>query len=441
MMARIVYVGDNRNRYNFGCRATSTALSQIISHNHEIVGRIYGNYKNSDTEKVFFVEFLPAFIYRLLGKMKHWEWIKKWFVLTIHIIKRTRVCFSKFDFIGYDFDKSIENLIKCLPANSVLGELDLRQYDFDCLVVNGEGSFIFSSIPWREAMVEAMLMYWAKRMKKKVFYMNGMFSQKPGEQLNIETINNYRKLFELIDFVGVREYRSLAFAKKYFPNAKIYLYPDALFTWYKYINDEHKIIDGKYYVGFSQATDSSFSEYDFSIPYICISGSSLYRGAKSESDVVKHFVKLVKAVEENIRYRVYLVEACDGDKCLSEVGKQCRVSVVPKDTPILAVGKILANAQVYITGRYHPAILASLGGTPCVFLDCNSHKNLSLQEILEYENPHEYKVLSSNKEIESIIDEAKAFINEGEALRVKIKERTAVLNDKAEKMRYVLKND
>lgn len=42
---KIIYVGDNRNRGNFGCRATSTALSQIIEQEHEIVGTVWKVYK------------------------------------------------------------------------------------------------------------------------------------------------------------------------------------------------------------------------------------------------------------------------------------------------------------------------------------------------------------------------------------------------------------
>lgn len=51
---RIVYVGDNRNRGNFGCRATSTALSQMIEGKHTIVGTVSGKYTNRDTENLFF---------------------------------------------------------------------------------------------------------------------------------------------------------------------------------------------------------------------------------------------------------------------------------------------------------------------------------------------------------------------------------------------------
>ncbi len=40
---KIIYIGDNRNRGNYGCRATSTALSMLVSHNNKIVGRVKGD--------------------------------------------------------------------------------------------------------------------------------------------------------------------------------------------------------------------------------------------------------------------------------------------------------------------------------------------------------------------------------------------------------------
>ena len=70
---KIVYVGDNRNRGNFGCRATSTALSQIISKDNEIVGRIYGKYTNVDTGELFFYQHFPAWIYKTVSKFKYWK--------------------------------------------------------------------------------------------------------------------------------------------------------------------------------------------------------------------------------------------------------------------------------------------------------------------------------------------------------------------------------
>ena len=167
---RIVYVGDNRNRGNFGCRGTSTALSQLLTINNEIVGRISGKFTNWDTGKY------------ILFRVRNNLFIQKWLCIntgntkgncgTIYFVLRAEeenFLLGKHDFLSLDFDKSIDNLINCLPANPNLQEFDLRQYDFDALVVNGEGSFIFSTPEsiWRESIIEAMEMYWALNLEKK----------------------------------------------------------------------------------------------------------------------------------------------------------------------------------------------------------------------------------------------------------------------------------
>ena len=68
---KIVYVGDNRNRGNYGCRGTSTALSQLISQNNEIVGRISGKYTNQDTGELYFKRGLSARQYQKLSQRKY----------------------------------------------------------------------------------------------------------------------------------------------------------------------------------------------------------------------------------------------------------------------------------------------------------------------------------------------------------------------------------
>ena len=60
----IVYVGDNRNRGNFGCRATSTALSQLVGSENTIVGRVTGRYTHENNGNLFFVNCFPGKILR-----------------------------------------------------------------------------------------------------------------------------------------------------------------------------------------------------------------------------------------------------------------------------------------------------------------------------------------------------------------------------------------
>lgn len=428
---KVVYVGDNRNRGNFGCRATSTALSQMISNHNEIVGVVSGRYTNFDNGELFFYQYYPKFLYNKLGKFKYWEPLKTGFYLFARMIKRHNYFFSNFDFIDYDLDKSIENLIKCLPANPNLKEFDLRQYDFDALVVNGEGSFIFATPPWRECMIELMLMHWALRMGKKVYYLNGMLSDDPYTERNMKTINITKEIFSKCEVVQIREYESLKYAKQFFNNSKVELRPDALFTWYGYINDGFAISNGRYFMGPSGAFDTTFNDYDFTKDYICVAGSSSLTLATKDNDlIIRTYCNLVNSLKE-LGKVIYLVEVCEGDMFLRDVALKTNTNLIPIDTPIIAAGKILANARAFVSGRYHPAILSSLGGTPCVFMSSNSHKTRSLQELLSYKNIKEYAVLPNAEEISEIVNDTKELIGMGNTLREEIKAKAKALNEEA----------
>ena len=122
-----------------------------------------------------------------------------------------------------------------------------------------------------------------------------------------------------------------------------------------------------------------------------------------------------------------------------DVAKKTSTPIITVDTPILTAGKILANATVYITGRYHPSILASLGGTPCVFMGSNSHKNYSLQETLGYENPHEYNAIPDDNEIKKILNETRIILSEGKERRIKLQETTKELSEFAKEIGSLLK--
>lgn len=437
----IVYVGDNRNRGNFGCRATSTALAQIIEKNNKIVGTVTGRFTNNDTGELFYYKYLPSWLYKWVGKLSSWRYFKPAFYMLFRMIRKGRqYIFSNFDYLEYDLDACIDNFIKCLPANQHLKEFDLRQYDFDALVVNGEGSFIFRVPAWRESINEAMLMHWAMKLGKKVFYMNGMLSDDPFTERNQEVVSLVKPIFENANIVGVREAYSEKFAHENFPNANVKFYPDALFTWYDYINDDFTISNGRYVMGMSGADNKSFIDFDFTKPYICVSGSSSIGKATNDiNTAIDIYSHLVNSLKNRLEQSVFLVEVCEGDSFLREVSRKTNTGLISIDTPILAAAKILANADAYVSGRYHPAILASQGGTPCIFMSSNSHKTKSLQELLEYEFVHEYYVLPSDSEIKEMVEKTYESIAAGKSLRDKIQKRCLKLKEMALKMELNLR--
>lgn len=145
----------------------------------------------------------------------------------------------------------------------------------------------------------------------------------------------------------------------------------------------------------------------------------------------------MKELRANYNGNIFLIQVCEGDTFLKEVSKKTSVPLISMETPIIAAAKILANAQAYVSGRYHPAIMASLGGTPCVFMGSNSHKTWSLQALLEYDKIMEYDSVPSAEEIKKIVADTIKIIGDLE-LRDKIKHRAKSLADEAMQMKNLI---
>lgn len=442
---KVLYVSDNRVRGNFGCRATSTALSQLIRNKHEITGVITGRYTNADTNLLFFCKWFPTWIYKIVGKYRERSYIIR--KLTYRFVYKLSNRFSSHylagpcDYLSLDFEQSINNLKVCLPANPFLEEFNLDNYDFDAMVVNGEGSFIFSTPEWRwrEALTLGMLMYWAQKKEKKVYFLNAMFSDDTTTARNYKMLDVMNRVLSKCTVVSVREKSSSNYAQKYLPDVKPIIIPDALFSWYPLINDSHRVTNGKYYIPHVEERDELYEILDFTKPYICIAGSSSSLVGEHIETAIPAYIQLTKRVKETFNCPVFLVEVCEGDSFLRQVSVHTSTPLISIETPLVAAGKILANAQAFISGRYHPAILASLGGTPCVFMGSNSHKTYSLQELLQYPNIMEYNAVPSDEEIEQILKMTMNYLQEGEQRRDIIRHRCAMLYKEAEKIQDIVR--
>ena len=150
--------------------------------------------------------------------------------------------------------------------------------------------------------------------------------------------------------------------------------------------------------------------------------------------------KLVDAIAE-LGYRVYLTENDSPDSFLHLVAREKGIGLIPVNTPILTCGSVLAHARLFISGRYHPSIFASLGGTPCIFLSSHAHKMRSIARVLEYENSVEFSSFPSDREIAEIVSTARSYLNQGERLRTRIREVSKARCDEAMRLPGYLKQD
>jgi polysaccharide pyruvyl transferase WcaK-like protein len=410
----LLYVGDNRNRANWGCRATSIALRQLLDKNFKVNKVIYGNYVAFDMKaglgnEIFFPEKVYRKIINLVFKQNTEPQIFQ---------KLLQFSENRNDYLTLDCKKNLQNFLKYQGKNENIDFLYNAVLECNSIVINSEGSFIFSNPPRRDTLFFLLLADLANHLGKKIYFVNGMISDCPRTGHNATIFEYTTQKFIESSFVSLRDKRSFNVLKSANLNINCNYIPDALFSWYRYFQyyQYPKIINGDFLIPYPE-NESYFGKLDFSEPYICVGGSSL--AAWDQKKAIPIYVELINTLK-NIGINIVLVECCDGDRFLQEVALNTNIPIVPLQTPILMGATVLANAQIFISGRYHPSIMASLGGTPCIFLGSNSHKTRSLQEVLEYENVVEFSAYPSLQECQEILKMAQAVLEKGQERRNEI---------------------
>jgi polysaccharide pyruvyl transferase WcaK-like protein len=317
------------------------------------------------------------------------------------------------DFIDEDVRKSLRNFRLFSKVYPELRSFERRLQECDSLVINGEGTLILGNPSSRDALFLIFAIAIAKEIGKSVYLLNAMICGCPYTGLNPKVSAELGRLLGEIELVGCRDHESLQFVRDLSPDANARFIPDALFTWgtrfRKAAQSVPELLDA--YV----SPITALNGYDFPLdqPYVCVSGSSsAWRdGAKAGAS----YLELIQSLQKDVCRNVVVVETCDGDGFLRGIAESTGATFFAKDSPAIALGGILSGAKAYITGRYHPAIMASAGGTPCLFMSSNSHKTRSIQGVLRYDSIHEYSSSPRTDEIRSICESVSSLIrNEGE---------------------------
>ncbi len=432
---KIIYFANNIVRENFGCRATSTALRQLLEKNNEIIADITGEITHENgAYNLFYSPLIKN--YRLFSNIHNKKLIfKVWRKAARFINKNNKP--SRYDFIDYNPEKSYKNLIKCLPANPQYSDYDLRKYDFDAIVINGEGTMIMSAPPRRDTFIYLMMAKWALDLNKKVYFVNTMLSDSTIGSQNKTMIKYTNDVLSKCTFVSVRDPYSLEYAHKYLSDVNAEYISDALFTWNKYLNPDLLKNSIDYFIPFGQEFKSNtLSGINFTKPYIVISGNSLV--INNPNKAIDCYTKLVNFLKNRLDIQLVLLQVCSGDGFLKTVSKNTGVPCIPVEIPVIYGLNILAGASLYLSGRFHPSIMASLGGTPCVFQNSNSHKTNSLQQMLNYKECSVYSAFPEEKEFESILNEINSKINNKELIE-SIKKTVKELNSLSASLADIIK--
>lgn len=411
---KLLLVDDNRDVLNWGCRATSISLSRILRKLTSIEIEETIDKRTVDTKipiGLSFFERRGIWRFRRLAlKLSS----RKTFLEFV-----PRMLNIQNDFVTLDPTRSVANLLRYRRSDARLHSIYEKVRTADLIVINGEGSMIFTTPPRRDMLFQLMIIELAvSYFQKPVFYFNAMISDCPVHGRNQEAAKVVADTLLKCEAVALRDFHSIRICREINDKVNCSFVPDALFSWFGYMQGSQSQLptDGDFLIPFPER-DQFFGRFDFHKPYICVGGSSL--AAWKPDYAIGPYCKLVERLK-TLGASMYLVETCTGDHFLREVSARTGVPIVPVNVPILMGGAILANSRLFVSGRYHPSILASLGGTPCIFLGSNSHKTRSLQEVLGYDEVKEFSAVPKQEEVDQILIKAKDLLEAGEKLRRRI---------------------
>jgi polysaccharide pyruvyl transferase WcaK-like protein len=408
------FVGDNRTNVNWG-RAASIALRELLSREFEICGCVTGDFFDLSIAQAGLVGTLtPARFYGLVRRA--WR-------------DRTRPPFSWWmrlerlygakDFIAEEPAESVDNLIAHKQKYWSLTQIYQQASEADVVIVDGDGDIVFSTPPRRQTLFLLAMIELGLRLKKPVFLVNSMISDCATSGRNLKTMATMRALLERCEGAFLRDAESYEYVRTEMPAVKAQLIPDSLFAWLPRFAspNSHPPADGDFILPYPES-EEYWGKLDFSKPYICIGGGAL---AGSNPDrAAQTYGKLVDAILQ-LGLQVCLTENDTPDSFLRRIAKDKGIGLVPVNTPIVAAAAVLAHARLFISGRYHPSIMASLGGTPCIFLGSHAHKMESLARLLEYGDRGQFGGFPSDQEIAAIVSLAEDYLAQGESLRERIR--------------------
>jgi len=410
---KILLVGDHRDAMNWGGRGQSIALAQLLGRRFQIASDIAGETVGDYGAQGCHVgTMLPYKHFRFLRNNRSKFKPIDWYV-------RLEEALGARDFVTDDPVETAADLIRYRSKNPVLAEIYEKMVAVDLVVINGEGSGVFSTPFRRDFFFQLAMIELAVKLGKKAVHVNGIISDCPFTGRNTADVAAARVTLKKCNAVLVRDPESLEYVRKEMPEVTVDYAPDALFTWYPIYERFGACVppNGDLVIPPIEKSEY-FGKLDFSKPYICIGGSSW--AAQFQDQAIDHYLRLLEGVRR-LGLSVYLTQNCGGDRFMQEVARVSGSGLVPWNTPIMMAGAILANARAFISGRFHATIFASLGGTPCIFLDAHSHKMASLQRTLEYEFRKPFPALPAAGDIDEIAALAKQYVAEGDSRRRNLK--------------------
>jgi len=412
---KILFSGDTSNRTNWGCRATTESLREVLSRN----GEIYYTVDTSNFDKHISKQYLherPTYWYgndhlstRPPFPRKH--------PTTLDIVDRFQVAISS-RLKPTQLHKRITKREDIIRESKRIARrrCPLMQAidECDAVIINGEGAFIPTG--FRAGLHHLTLAY-----------LSSVICKKPTAIVNHTCDISHPLLYELVELVypqleniAVREacsYRALS--RLLGSESNLSLIPDTVFTMRPCSQELWLTLNEQ--AGYFSAAPTLATNKTTLEGRICIGGSAEFRfNPDKRIDLISTYTELCTRLKRIAPLVLISIEHQE-QSFMEHVAHRTGVPLVHCTTPVQQGLDILGNSLLYVGGRWHSAIKAAAGGTPSVLFGTNSdYKTKGFNELLDFETTG-VPFNDLPERTEDVKQEAEKKINQGKELRTRTK--------------------
>lgn len=426
---KIYFVCDTSDNSNWGCRATTNALRKMIEKcgaeiSHTLYLKRMSTMDGYVQRRSRTIGYAISFAIQLAHKRPDIP-----FHATLNFIEQI---WNKFTDIGDTVPKyffEFEPFAKKVLAGNILKPERQALEGCDLVVINGEGGIYDRQ---RKGRMMLFIAYLAKQyFRKPCILINHTADIHDPVMAEMAA-----HVYPLLDDVIFREPFSANACSSFLMGKINIMGADAAFT-YRPLTDPVWAPIAAREGYFSIWPDSSVG-FDPRKPYVCVGGSSIYlRPDRPAYDPVPGFINLCRMLQEQVAPVVLTAPCYTDERIFRPIAQKLNLPLIALSTPTQQAVDILGNARAYVSGRWHPSIFALTGGTPIVTLTANTYKTQALVKQIGLDAPT-FDALKLREEAEQIIELTCSYVEQGNSLREKLRQRAEELSKLAwENVRYL----
>ena len=289
-------------------------------------------------------------------------------------------------------------------------ERDLLEWS-DFVFINGEGTIVKGTDRLGIYNRGGRYTIWMAYLAKQVFHKPTCLVNLTVDPGNLDAVEMIKHVFPKVDFLSTREPLSKnkllslgVLNANYAPDALFSYEPD---TSWKPNNYLSSIIDfGKPYIVLGDSTSLNSNNYQDAVRW----------------DIVKTYTTLYSKLKSVFGQVVFLDGFNGKNKNINDfITKNGIKPIRLQNTSYHDLYYVFAHSLVFISGRWHASVLATLSSTPILLYGADSHKTRALYSMVDYKYPF-FETQTLPLHIDEILNNAIKIRDDAE-IRQQIKEK------------------